>query len=186
MAAKDALPFAVVFQEASIDPWMKVRSNVEFAFDSLAVPRDEVRKRVAEQLEHRRALQNLRRRLPSPALQKRHEAARRYRRPGVRRIRSTGPVHGRTLRSARRTDARRHGGRTDAHLGTHPQDGRLRDARHRRSRFSRGPLSSCFRSRLGRVKEIIPIDFPRPRDPVKLRGEPKFGEYVVKIWELLR
>jgi NitT/TauT family transport system ATP-binding protein len=38
----------------------------------------------------------------------------------------------------------------------------------------------------GTVKAIVPIDFPRPRDPVALRGEPKFGEYVVRIWDLLR
>ena len=38
----------------------------------------------------------------------------------------------------------------------------------------------------GTVKAIIPIDFPRPRDAVALRGEPKFGEYVVQIWDLLR
>ena len=38
----------------------------------------------------------------------------------------------------------------------------------------------------GTVKAIIPIEFPRPRDAVMLRGDPKFGEYVVRIWELLR
>jgi NitT/TauT family transport system ATP-binding protein len=38
----------------------------------------------------------------------------------------------------------------------------------------------------GTVKAIVPIDFPRPRDAVALRGEPKFGEYVVRIWGLLR
>ncbi len=38
----------------------------------------------------------------------------------------------------------------------------------------------------GTVKAIIPIEFPRPRDAVTLRGDPKFGEYVVRIWELLR
>jgi NitT/TauT family transport system ATP-binding protein len=38
----------------------------------------------------------------------------------------------------------------------------------------------------GTVKAIVPIDFARPRDAVALRGEPKFGEYVVRIWGLLR
>ncbi|HXF34427.1 MAG TPA: ATP-binding cassette domain-containing protein, partial [Candidatus Acidoferrales bacterium] len=51
VAARDALPFAVVFQDVSIYPWMKVRDNVEFAFDSLALPKTEVRKRVDRQLE---------------------------------------------------------------------------------------------------------------------------------------
>ena len=38
----------------------------------------------------------------------------------------------------------------------------------------------------GTVKAIISIAFSRPRDPVALRGDPKFGEYVVRIWDLLR
>ena len=38
----------------------------------------------------------------------------------------------------------------------------------------------------GTVKAVVPIDFPRPRDAIALRGEPKFGEYVVQIWNLLR
>jgi NitT/TauT family transport system ATP-binding protein len=41
-------------------------------------------------------------------------------------------------------------------------------------------------ARPGRVKAVIPIDLPRPRDPVAIRGVPAFGEYVVRIWELLR
>jgi NitT/TauT family transport system ATP-binding protein len=38
----------------------------------------------------------------------------------------------------------------------------------------------------GTIRAVIPIDFPRPRDAVAIRGEPHFGEHVVRIWELLR
>jgi NitT/TauT family transport system ATP-binding protein len=41
-------------------------------------------------------------------------------------------------------------------------------------------------ARPGRIKEILPIDFPRPRDAVALRGVPRFGATVVRIWDLLR
>jgi ABC-type nitrate/sulfonate/bicarbonate transport system ATPase subunit len=39
---RDRLPSATVFQEQSLFPWMRVRENIAFAFDSLDVPKDEV------------------------------------------------------------------------------------------------------------------------------------------------
>ncbi|MCL5076668.1 MAG: hypothetical protein M1288_00880 [Actinobacteria bacterium] len=41
-----------------------------------------------------------------------------------------------------------------------------------------------LRRRPGRVREIIPIDLPRPRNLARKRS-PKFNEYVEYIWELL-
>ncbi|MBV9438779.1 MAG: ABC transporter ATP-binding protein, partial [Candidatus Eremiobacteraeota bacterium] len=38
----------------------------------------------------------------------------------------------------------------------------------------------------GRIREIVSVAFPRPRDAVSIRGEARFGEHVVHIWELLR
>lgn len=37
----------------------------------------------------------------------------------------------------------------------------------------------------GRVKEIIDIDIPRPRDLIALRGDPKFISLYKQVWELL-
>lgn len=37
----------------------------------------------------------------------------------------------------------------------------------------------------GRVKEIIDIDIPRPRDLIALRGEPVFISLYKQVWELL-
>src|SRR6202012_1211078 len=36
----------------------------------------------------------------------------------------------------------------------------------------------------GTVKAIVPIEFPRPREAMQLRGNPKFGEYVVRSVKL--
>src|ERR1019366_3527356 len=50
-AASDApstLPSAVVFQEQSLFPWMRVAENVAFAFDSLGLRKSEVARRVAK------------------------------------------------------------------------------------------------------------------------------------------
>ena len=41
-------------------------------------------------------------------------------------------------------------------------------------------------ARPGRIKEILPVEFARPRDLAELRREPRFGEQVYRIWGLLR
>jgi NitT/TauT family transport system ATP-binding protein len=37
----------------------------------------------------------------------------------------------------------------------------------------------------GRIKEIVPVDFPRPRSAVELRADPKFGALQLSIWRML-
>jgi len=37
----------------------------------------------------------------------------------------------------------------------------------------------------GRIKEIVPIDFPRPRSVAELRAEPRFGALELSIWRML-
>ena len=37
----------------------------------------------------------------------------------------------------------------------------------------------------GRICEIIPIEFARPRDLAELRGDPNFGALHVKVWRIL-
>jgi NitT/TauT family transport system ATP-binding protein len=37
----------------------------------------------------------------------------------------------------------------------------------------------------GRIKEIVPIDFPRPRSVAELRAEPRFGTLELSIWRML-
>jgi NitT/TauT family transport system ATP-binding protein len=37
----------------------------------------------------------------------------------------------------------------------------------------------------GRIKSIVPIDFPRPRSAVELRGDPRFGALQLSIWRML-
>ena len=41
-------------------------------------------------------------------------------------------------------------------------------------------------ARPGRVKEIIPIDIPRPRNVVSLRQNKRYGELYQHLWDLLR
>jgi NitT/TauT family transport system ATP-binding protein len=37
----------------------------------------------------------------------------------------------------------------------------------------------------GRIKQIIPVDFPRPRKVAELRADPSFGELSLHIWNIL-
>ena len=49
-----------------------------------------------------------------------------------------------------------------------------------------GDRIAVMASRPGRVKEMLPVDFPRPRDPAVLRGQPLYAELRNHIWEELR
>ena len=105
-AAEQALPSAVVFQEASLFPWMRVAENVAFAFGQrLRMPKSEVQRRGRKGACAGRA-ERLRRGLPARAL-RRDVAAR----GGCARLRrrSAGALHGRAVRRARRANARRAG-----------------------------------------------------------------------------
>jgi NitT/TauT family transport system ATP-binding protein len=37
----------------------------------------------------------------------------------------------------------------------------------------------------GRIKAIVPVDFPRPRSAAELRGDPRFGALQLSIWRML-
>jgi NitT/TauT family transport system ATP-binding protein len=38
----------------------------------------------------------------------------------------------------------------------------------------------------GKIKAIIEVPFPRPRDVIALKANPRYGELSFQIWELLR
>lgn len=38
----------------------------------------------------------------------------------------------------------------------------------------------------GRVKAEILVPFRRPRDPMEVRSDPRYGQLVAQVWELLR
>jgi NitT/TauT family transport system ATP-binding protein len=41
-------------------------------------------------------------------------------------------------------------------------------------------------ARPGRVRAVIPVDIPRPRNVIGLRSDPKYGELYQQLWELLQ
>jgi NitT/TauT family transport system ATP-binding protein len=42
-----------------------------------------------------------------------------------------------------------------------------------------------FSARPGRIKETFAVDFPRPRDAVRLRETPRYAELFSRIWHSL-
>ena len=175
------LASAVVFQEQSLFPWMRVRENVAFAFDSLAVGRDEVLQRVDEQL----ALVGL----TAFAEAYPHELSGGMKqRVAVARAFAVDPP---ILYM-------------DEPFGALDEQTRVGLAGELMTLWEKSRKTVVFvthgieeavtlsdrvvvlSSHPGKIKAIIPIDFPRPRDAVAMRGDPRFGEYVVQLWELLR
>jgi NitT/TauT family transport system ATP-binding protein len=178
---KGGLPSAVVFQEQSLFPWMRVGENVAFAFDSLGLPKSDVQRRVAKEL----ALVGL----TDFANAYPHELSGGMKqRAAVARAFAVDPP---VLYM-------------DEPFGALDEQTRVGLANELMSLWERTRKTVVFithgieeavtladrvvvlSAHPGTVKAIIPIDFPRPRDAVALRGQPKFGEYVVQIWDLLR
>jgi NitT/TauT family transport system ATP-binding protein len=177
----DALPSATVFQDASLFPWMRVGENVAFAFDSLRVSAADVKRRVSGVLELV-GLNEFARAWPhelSGGMKQRAAVARAF---------VTDPP---VLFM-------------DEPFGALDEQTRVGLADELMRLWERSPKTVVFvthgieeavtladrvivlSGRPGRVKEIVPIAFPRPRDAVSLRGDPAFGAHVVRIWELLR
>jgi NitT/TauT family transport system ATP-binding protein len=180
-ARADELPSATVFQEASLFPWMRVDANVALAFDSLAVPRDEVARRVRDVL-GLVGLGDRARAWPhelSGGMKQRAAVARAF---------VTDPP---VLFM-------------DEPFGALDEQTRVGLVNELMRLWERSPKTIVFvthgieeavtladrvvvlSAQPGMIKAVIPIEFPRPRDAVAIRGEPRFGEHVVRIWELLR
>ena len=181
VSKKPELPSATVFQEASLFPWMRVAENVAFAFDSLDVGRDEVRRRVHDVL-GLVGLGGYERAWPhelSGGMKQRAAVARAF-------VTDPPVLY------------------MDEPFGALDEQTRVGLANELMRLWERSPKTVVFvthgieeavtladrvvvlRARPGSVKEIVPIAFPRPRDAVALRGDPAFGAHVVRLWELLR
>jgi NitT/TauT family transport system ATP-binding protein len=178
---RTALPSAVVFQEQSLFPWMRVDENIAFAFDSLALPAGDVRRRVAKELELV-GLTKFARAYPhelSGGMKQRVAVARAFAvdPPVLFMDEPFGALDEQTR------------------VGLAGELMRLWERMRKTVVFITHGIEEAITladrvivlsSQPGTVKEIVRIDLPRPRDAVTIRGDERFGKYVVQIWDLLR
>jgi NitT/TauT family transport system ATP-binding protein len=175
------LASAMVFQEAALFPWMTVEQNVALAFDSLNVSRAEVNERVSREL----ALVGLAK--FAKAYPHQLSGGMKQRAAVARAFAVDPPVL-----------------YMDEPFGALDEQTRVAMAGELLALWERSRKTVVFithgieeaitlsdrivvlSSSPGTVKEILSVDFPRPRDAIALRGDKKFGEYVVRIWDLLR
>ena len=180
-ARPNELPSATVFQEASLFPWLRVDANVAVAFDSLTVPGREVDARVANVL----ALVGL----ADYARAWPHELSGGMKqRAAVARAFVTDPAILFMDEPFGALDEQTRGGLANELM-------RLWERSPKPVVFVTHGIEEAITladrvlvmsTRPGKIKEIVPIAFPRPRDAIAIRGDAAFGEQVVRIWELLR
>jgi NitT/TauT family transport system ATP-binding protein len=180
-AERAAMPSAMVFQEhAQLFPWMRVGENLAFAFDSLGVPRNQIAARVADQLESV-GLKDFHRAYPhelSGGMKQRAAVARAFAvdAPVLFMDEPFGALDEQTRVGLASVLERMwsHSKKTVVFV-THG----IEEAIVLSDRIV------VLSKRPGTIREVVTVDLPRPRDPVALRGNPKFHEYVARLWELL-
>jgi NitT/TauT family transport system ATP-binding protein len=180
-AKPGTLPSAMVFQERSLFPWMRVRENVAFGFDRVAVAPQERDRRVDAQL----ALVGLTRfaqAFPhelSGGMSRRVAVARAFAvEPQVLFMDEPFGALDEQTRVALGAELEKiwEASRPTVLLVTHSIEEALALS-DRVVVMSQAP---------GRVAEIVDVPFARPRDPIDLRANPEFGRLSAHIWKHLR
>jgi NitT/TauT family transport system ATP-binding protein len=180
-AKPGTLPAAMVFQERSLFPWMRVRENVAFAFDRVALAAEERDRRVDAQL----ALVGLMRFAQayphelSGGMSRRVAVARAFAvEPQVLFMDEPFGALDEQTRVALGAELEKiwEATRPTVLFVTHSIEEALALS-DRVVVMSEAP---------GRVAEIVDVPFARPRDPIDLRAIPEFGALSARIWNRLR
>lgn len=176
-----ALSSAMVFQEhAQLFPWMRLRENLAFAFDSLGLPRERVDARVREQLEAV-GLGDFAGAFPhelSGGMKQRAAVARAFAvdAPVLFMDEPFGALDEQTrVALASMLESLWMAQRKTVVLVTHG----IEEA------IALSDRIVVLSHRPSTVRAIVDVALARPRDPVALRGDPAFHAYAARIWDLL-
>jgi NitT/TauT family transport system ATP-binding protein len=179
-AAGWAVENAMVFQESGLFPWMSVEKNVRFGLETRGVPRDEADRRVEDALKLV-GLTKFRRHYPhqlSGGMRQRSAIARAF---------VTDPAmllmdepfaaldaQNRVILQAELVRLWEQTGKTVIYI-THSIEEAL----------LMGDRTVVMTAQPGRIKRIIDVPFPHPRDLIQLSASPEFGRLKVDIWRVL-
>jgi NitT/TauT family transport system ATP-binding protein len=179
---RSGLPGAVVFQEhGQLFPWMRLRENLAFAFESLGLTRHEVARRIDEQLEAV-GLGDFGRAFPhelSGGMKQRAAVARAFAvdAPLLFMDEPFGALDEQTrIALVGILEALWNRTRKTVVFVTHGIE----------ETITLSDRIVVMSKRPATVREIIPVDLPRPRDAIALRSDPAFHRYVARVWDLLR
>ena len=179
-AAGWAVENAMVFQDSGLFPWMSVEKNVRFGLDTRGVPRDEADPRVEAALKLV-GLTRFRNHYPhqlSGGMRQRSAIARAFvTDPGMLLMdepfaaldaQNRVILQGELVRLWEQT------GKTVIYV-THSIEEAL----------LLGDRTVIMTAQPGRIKQIIDVPFPHPRDLMQLSASPEFGRLKLDIWRVL-
>ncbi len=173
-------PFAMVFQEQSVFPWMTVRDNVAYGLALRGVPRAE-RYAVAERWIERVHLGGFADAYPhqlSGGMKQRVSIARAFAvDPEILLMDEPFSALDEQTRTLLQQEVARlcEEYRKTVVFITHSID----------EAITLGDEVVVMTRRPGRVKARVPVPFPRPRDVVEIRSSPEYGRIYRAIWSLI-
>jgi NitT/TauT family transport system ATP-binding protein len=171
---------AMVFQESGLFPWMDVETNVRFGLDTRGVPRGEAHCRVEEALTLV-GLTRFRKHYPhqlSGGMRQRSAIARAFvTDPGM--LLMDEPfaaldAQNRVILQAELVRLWEQTGKTVIYV-THSIEEAL----------LMGDRTVIMTAQPGRIKTIVDVPFPHPRDLMQLSASPEFGRLKLDIWRVL-
>ncbi|MBX9845494.1 MAG: ABC transporter ATP-binding protein [Xanthobacteraceae bacterium] len=175
-----AVENAMVFQESGLFPWMNVETNVRFGLDTRNVPRAEADPRVDAALKLV-GLAKFRRHYPhqlSGGMRQRTAIARAFvTDPGMLLMDEPFAALDAQNRVILQTELVRlweQTGKTVVYV-THSIEEAL----------LMGDRTVIMTAQPGRIKKIIDVPFPHPRDLIQLSASPEFGALKLDIWRVL-
>ena len=178
---RGALPSATVFQEYSLFPWMTLRKNVALAFDRINIDEAERNRRVDAQL----ALVNL---TPFADAYPHQLSGGMKQRGAVARAFAVDPQVLFMDEPFGALDEQTRVGLGAELLALWERDRKtvLFITHSIEEALALSDRVVVMTPHPGRIREVIGVPFPRPRDPIELRADPEFGRLSVRIWHLLR
>ena len=179
-AAGWAVENAMVFQESGLFPWMNVETNVRFGLDTRGVPAAEAAERVEAALKLV-GLTKFRRHYPhqlSGGMRQRSAIARAFvTEPAM--LLMDEPfaaldAQNRVILQAELVRLWEQTGKTVIYV-THSIEEAL----------LMGDRTVVMTAQPGRIKRVIDVPFPHPRDLMQLSASPEFGRLKLDIWRVL-